>query len=61
LFYESTLETIQEEGLTLIENVQNVYTQPCAPELKEIQTFYENIWLKEGRTIKFLRFVLQRP
>jgi tRNA (guanine-N7-)-methyltransferase len=58
LFYESTLETIQEEGLTLLENIQNVYTQPCAPELKEIQTFYENMWLKEGRTIKFLRFGL---
>ena len=58
LFYESTLETIQEEGLTLLENIQNVYTQPCAAELKEIQTFYENMWLKEGRTIKFLRFGL---
>jgi hypothetical protein len=35
-----------------------VYTQPCAAELKEIQTFYENIWLAEGRTIKYLRFLL---
>jgi tRNA (guanine-N7-)-methyltransferase len=60
LFYESTLETIQEEGLTLLENIQNVYTQPCGAELKEIQTFYENMWLKEGRTIKFLRFSLTR-
>ena len=60
LFYESTLETIQEEGLTLLENIQNVYTQSCAPELKEIQTFYENMWLKEGRIIKFLRFSLTR-
>jgi tRNA (guanine-N7-)-methyltransferase len=58
LFYESTLETIAEEGLVLLENIENVYTQPCAAELKEIQTFYENIWLAEGRTIKYLRFLL---
>ena len=61
LFFESTQETIAEEGLAILEKVNNVYTEACAPELKEIQTFYENIWLKEGRTIKFLRFGLQRP
>lgn len=60
LFYESTLETIAEEGLTILENIPNVYAVPCAPELREIQTFYEQIWLKEGRTIKFLKFRLNR-
>lgn len=58
LFYESTLETIAEENLDTIENVPNVYSMPCAAELKEIQTFYENMWLKEGRTIKYLKFRL---
>ena len=58
LFYESTLETIAEEKLNLLENVSDVYRFPCAPELKEIQTFYEKIWLKEGRTIKYLKFRL---
>ena len=60
LFFESTLETIAEEGLTILEKVNNVYTEACAPELKEIQTFYENIWLKEGRTIKYVKFSLNR-
>ncbi|MBL7813343.1 MAG: tRNA (guanosine(46)-N7)-methyltransferase TrmB [Bacteroidetes bacterium] len=58
LFYESTLETIREESLKLLENIPDVYAMPCAPELKEIQTFYEKIWLSEGRIIKYLRFNL---
>ena len=58
LFYESTLETIAEEKLALLESVTDVYRFPCSAELKEIQTFYEKIWLKEGRTIKYLKFRL---
>lgn len=60
LFYESTLETIAEEGLEIIENIPNVYTQREISPLMEIKTFYENMWLKEGRTIKFLKFKLNR-
>ncbi len=60
LFYESTLETIAEEGLEIIENIPDVYKMPCKAELKEIQTFYENIWLKEGRIIKYLKFRLNK-
>jgi tRNA (guanine-N7-)-methyltransferase len=58
LFYESTLETIAEEKLPLLENIANVYALPEVPAILEIKTFYENIWLQEGRTIKFVRFGL---
>jgi tRNA (guanine-N7-)-methyltransferase len=58
LFYESTLETIAEEKLPVLENISDVYTMPEVPEILEIKTFYENIWLKEGRTIKFVKFGL---
>lgn len=58
LFYESTLETIQEEGLHMISNIADVYKMPSPPELREIQTFYEKIWLSEGRTIKYVSFRL---
>lgn len=58
LFYESTLETIASEGLEIIENIPNVYTQAEVSEIMEIKTFYEKIWLEMGRTIKFLKFKL---
>lgn len=60
LFYESTLETIAEEQLEIIENIDNVYAQPVVSDLMKIKTFYENIWLKEGRTIKFIKFFLNK-
>ncbi len=58
LFYESTLETIAEEKLEIIENIDNVYTMPEVPAKLLIQTFYEKIWLSEGRTIKYVKFKL---
>ncbi|MCC7299245.1 MAG: tRNA (guanosine(46)-N7)-methyltransferase TrmB [Bacteroidia bacterium] len=60
LFYESTLETIAEEQLEILENINNVYAQPSVSDLMKIKTFYENIWLKEGRTIKFIQFNLNK-
>lgn len=61
LFYESTLETIAAEGLQVSMNVNDVYTNNDVPEYLYIQTFYEKIWLKEGRTIKYLRYGLNAP
>ncbi|MBS3914870.1 MAG: tRNA (guanosine(46)-N7)-methyltransferase TrmB [Bacteroidetes bacterium] len=58
LFYESTLETIAEESLEILENITNVYQLQVVPEILEIQTYYEKMWLGMGRTIKFLKFKL---
>lgn len=58
LFYESTLETIEAEKLKIHENFPDVYALNPVPEIMEIKTFYEKIWLKEGRTIKYVSFQL---
>ena len=54
--YTYTLDIIQELGLKLHCNIPNVYTE-CTddPELS-IQTYYENLHLKKGRTIRFISF-----
>ncbi len=60
LFYESTLETAAEEGLKVLENIGDVYAKVDYPAYLYIQTFYEKIWLKEGRTIKYLKYLLSK-
>ena len=62
LLYEYTLEQIQEHQYKLIENSNDVYNElilRANPNLKlamEIKTFYEKMWLKEGKKIKYLCF-----
>lgn len=55
-FYEYTLDVIKTEGWGLLVNIENVYQPPCDPILTEIQTFYEKMWLKEGRMVSYIRF-----
>ena len=62
LLYEYTLEQIREHQYKLIENSNDVYNElilRANPNLKlamEIKTFYEKMWLKEGKKIKYLCF-----
>ncbi len=62
LFYHSTLQQIGEHGYTLLERSENVYTDlvnrvdPSMADILRIQTFYEQHWLKMGKTIKYLCF-----
>lgn len=58
LFYETALEQAVLDSLTVISNVDDVYKLDPLPEFLNIQTFYENIWLKEGKKIKFVRMIL---
>lgn len=53
--YQYVVESSPAYGWQILENVENVYEQPCADILKDVQTFYEKMWLAEGRTISFLR------
>ena len=56
--YEFTLEVIAELGLKLHRNVADVYKEcPDDPELC-IQTYYEGMHLKNGKTIRFISFSL---
>jgi len=56
--YDFTLEVIEEHGLIMHRNVADVYKEcPHNPELS-IQTYYEGLHLKRGRTIRFISFSL---
>ena len=58
-FYEFTKEVIAEQELTLLEDCDFIYACDDIPEhLANIQTFYEKMWLEQGKKIKFLRYVL---
>jgi len=54
--YEYTLELIKENNYELLENIPNVYAQPEVSEELNIKTYYEMKWLKNGKTIKYLKF-----
>jgi tRNA (guanine-N7-)-methyltransferase len=62
VLYEYTLEMIAEHKLPLFEQSANVYTdlvhRVSAEEqaVLNIRTYYESMWLEEGRTIHYVRF-----
>ena len=58
LFYETALEQAVLDKLTVEANINDVYRLNPLPEFLNIQTFYENIWLKEGKKIKYVRMIL---
>jgi len=58
LFYQTALEQIAMENLSLEVNLNDIYSSEYVPEVLQIKTFYEQIWLNEGKKIKYLRFEL---
>jgi len=56
--YEFTMQVIEEQGCTIIENIVDVYGQNKATGPLAIQTFYEKMHLADGRTIYFVSFKL---
>ena len=58
LFYETTLEQCVLDGLTVQANINDIYSMIPVPAFLNIQTFYEQIWLKEGKKITYVRFVI---
>lgn len=58
-FYGYTKETISEQNLTILEDSDDIYACEEIPEyLANIQTFYEQMWLAEGKKIKYLQYAL---
>ena len=58
-FYDYTKEVIAEQNLKLIADSPDIYAWDEIPEyLENIQTFYENMWLNEGKKIKYLKYEL---
>jgi tRNA (guanine-N7-)-methyltransferase len=56
--YDFTLETIEEQGCVMHENIADIYGKGLATGPLAIQTFYEKSHLAEGRTIYFVSFSL---
>ena len=56
--YDFTLETIEEQGCTIHENIADIYGKGLAVGPLAIQTFYEKMHLADGRTIYFVSFSL---
>ena len=61
IMYEFTLhEVIEKQGLPLLYASDDLYANDDDLEVKHIRTFYEQMWLDQGLTIKYLRFKINR-
>lgn len=60
LLFEYTLSVINEEKHRLLTYTYDLYSDNSVnePLLKEIQTYYEKMFLKEGKAIHYLKFSL---
>lgn len=56
LLYEFTLEVANEADYPVVYNYNDLYANDDELEVKHIRTFYEQMWLKQGLTIKYLKF-----
>ena len=57
IMYEFTLhDVIEKQGLQLLYATDDLYANNDELEVKHIRTFYEQMWLDQGLTIKYLRF-----
>ena len=57
VMYEFTLhDVIEKQGLPLMYATDDLYATADDLEVKSIRTFYEQMWLDQGLTIKYLRF-----
>ncbi len=60
LLFEYTLSVIHEENHNLLAYSEDLYkeTNVNEPLLTEVQTYYESIYLKQGKAIYFIKFSL---
>jgi tRNA (guanine-N7-)-methyltransferase len=61
MFYKYTLEVIADGGHTLLYANDDLYADTSIPEIADVisvKTHYEQIWLAQGLTIKYLKFQL---
>ncbi len=56
--YEYTSQMLKEEGHRIIFETSDLYNTDVEDEVKEIQTFYEKMYLNYGKTIKYIKFQL---
>ncbi|MDD7277183.1 MAG: tRNA (guanosine(46)-N7)-methyltransferase TrmB, partial [Bacteroidales bacterium] len=56
ILYEFTRDVIKESNFPLVYNYNDLYSNDDDLEVKSIRTYYEEMWLKQGLTIKYLKF-----
>jgi len=56
IFFQFTLDSIEQEGGTLIRRVDDIYSDCPKEELLTIKTYYERSHLKAGQRIRYLAF-----
>lgn len=54
--YEYTLETIRDQKCELLDRVDDIYKERPNDPILTNQTYYEKMHLKEGKTIRYVRF-----
>lgn len=59
MLYEYTLEVIKQEGHNLIYKTEDLYNSGLQEDVVLVRTFYEMIWLEEGRCIRYIKFNLK--
>lgn len=59
-YYQFTLDTISEKGHKLLKSTSDLYHSGISGEIISIQTFYERMWLEEGKNIYYLCFQLKQ-
>ena len=58
--FEFTKKVIKDDGHELMYISEDVYNKGALAEVMEIQTFYEKMWIEEGRTIQYLNFKMRK-
>ncbi len=58
--FEYTKEVTEEFDHHIITQSEDVYRDNIPGPVTEIQTFYEQMWLEEGKTIKYISFILNK-
>ncbi|MGN0032996.1 MAG: tRNA (guanosine(46)-N7)-methyltransferase TrmB [Candidatus Limimorpha sp.] len=56
ILYEFTCDVIEESNFPVVYNYDDLYANDDELEVKSIRTYYEEMWLKQGLTIKYLKF-----
>lgn len=60
VLYAYTQDVIKHNKLKLIYDISDIYANDNSHIVPPIQTFYEKMWIEEGRTIRYLCFELPK-
>ena len=57
-FYSYTLDIIGKSGYRLLYSTEDLYQSGLEDDVISVQTYYEKIWLEQGKKICYLKFQL---